>query len=102
MQWSFGLLKGAIIGIIEGDRDQIKYRVKNPTASMGVRGTEFLLKSNASETNLYTLEGNVLFVTEKDWEKLKNEKKSEVQRRFTVVKKNFLVQQREGIGPLGP
>jgi hypothetical protein len=102
LQWSFTLGKGAIRAILNGDGEQIKYRVKTPTASLGVRGTEFLLEANEEETSLHTLDGKVLFGSSSDWDQLNNKIRPDLRARFTEVGKNFYSFNKKGQRPQKP
>ena len=57
----FFLEKGLMRSLVQkDDKDKIKFHVQTSTATMGVRGTEFLTEVGADhKTSLYTLEGSV-------------------------------------------
>jgi len=58
--WSFQLIKGQLRALVVKKPDnQVRFKVKTPTAAMGIRGTEFVLvySEEAASSYLYTIEG---------------------------------------------
>jgi hypothetical protein len=88
VQWSFSLLRGSLRALIQGDQDEIKFRLKTPTAAMGVRGTEFLVDVTDEESQVYTLEGSVLWGDVGEWQQL-SRRADQKKLRFQEVKKDF-------------
>lgn len=88
--WAFSLLKGSLLAAIQGEEksDKVKLRVRTPTASIGVRGTEFMVESDDAEgTSLHTLEGEVLMGTPEDYEQLRELKGPALAEKFEAVPK---------------
>jgi hypothetical protein len=90
LSWAFHLVKGtlraAVVG--EGNGERVKLRVRTPTASLGVRGTELVIDADDSgegETSLHTLEGEVLMGPASDFDKLGQLRGAELTRRFEPV-----------------
>lgn len=83
------LLRGSVRAIVApstAPSDTVRFQVRTPTGVIGVRGTEFVVEENDGESQLYTLEGEVLY----GGEDMVNEMRkpfSEIQNRVTVVKK---------------
>ncbi len=66
--------------------DTVRFQVRTPTGVIGVRGTEFIVEENDGESQLFTLEGEVLY----GGEDMINEMRkpfTEIQNRVTLVKK---------------
>jgi hypothetical protein len=64
MAWSFELVKGTLRSLVQKAPygNKIRFKVKTPTATVGVRGTEFFLSHGSDHsTQLYTFEGIVAF-----------------------------------------
>lgn len=61
--WAFSLLKGSIRALVEKSPDSktVKFRTNTPVGTMGVRGTEFVVKYDevTKEMKVYTIEGVV-------------------------------------------
>jgi hypothetical protein len=73
--WAFRLVRGSLRAAVvsSGNGDRVKLRVRTASASLGVRGTEFVVDSDDAgdwETSLHTLEGEVLMGPEADFDKL--------------------------------
>jgi hypothetical protein len=88
--WAFELLKGSLLAAVQGEQksDKVKLRVRTPTASIGVRGTEFLVESDDAEgTSLHTIEGEVLLGAQEDFDQLRDLKGNELASKFESVPK---------------
>ncbi len=99
--WAFELLRGSMLGVVTGGSkgSEVKLRVRTPTASVGVRGTEFLLEAgDGEETSLHTMEGEVLLGARDDFEKFRNPQGAGFSERFQKVGKEFSSRIRKGEG----
>lgn len=88
VKWSFELFKGSLRSLFQGNGEQIKLRIKTPTAALGVRGTEFYLEVGEEESHLYTVEGAVLWGQSKNWRELQTGRTERLQD-FLEVKKDL-------------
>jgi hypothetical protein len=75
VSWAFELAKGSLRAAVvgSGTSESVKVRIRTPSASLGVRGTELVIDasdSGTSETELHTLEGEVLMGPRSDFEKM--------------------------------
>lgn len=66
--WAFQMNKGEIRAQVEKSprKDAVKFRIKSPAGTMGVRGTEFVFiySQEKQRAELYTLSGKVAFAAE--------------------------------------
>jgi hypothetical protein len=90
--WAFRLVSGSLRAAVVSSEggDRVKLRVRTPSAAMGVRGTEFVAETSDAgnqETQLHTLEGEVLMGPEKDFDKLGTLRGEELSRQFEPVGK---------------
>ncbi len=100
VKWSFELFKGSLRSLFQGNGEDVKLRIKTPTAALGVRGTEFYLEVDEDESRLYTFEGAVLWGQRTKWRELRADRRVR-QAEFLEVKKDLASSARKG-RPLGP
>jgi ferric-dicitrate binding protein FerR (iron transport regulator) len=67
--WAFCVTMGSIRAIVQSEPGApVKFRVRTPTAAMGIRGTEFVVDVNGlNDTKLHTLEGTVMMGPYLEW-----------------------------------
>lgn len=100
VSWAFDLLKGSLLATVEGDasKERVKMRVRTPTASLGVRGTEFLIDAeDGGDTTVHTLEGEVLLGTREDYAELAKPRFQDFQARFEAVRKEQMSRMAKGL-----
>lgn len=88
--WAFDLLKGSLLATIQGDEksEQVKMRIRTPSAAVGVRGTEFLVDAeDGGDTVVHTMEGEVLLGKRDDYEALARPGFAKFQERFEAIRK---------------
>jgi hypothetical protein len=86
--WAFELIKGSVLAVVQGEEksERVKMRVRTPSAALGVRGTEFLVETDATEgTSLHTTEGEVLMGPASDFGKLASLRGRELGKQFQSV-----------------
>lgn len=91
--WAFELIKGSLLALVEGEekKETVKMRVRTKFASIGVRGTEFLVETDETEgTNVHTVEGEVLMGAASDFEPLGTLRGEALQGRFEAVAKESM------------
>ena len=90
VSWAFDLIKGSLLATVEGDdkKERVKMRVRTPSASLGVRGTEFLIEAQeGGETTVHTMEGEVLLGRREDFQELAKPSFKNFQARFEAIRK---------------
>lgn len=99
--WLFLLLEGSIRAIVVSspDKQTVKFRVQTPTAAIGVRGTEFTAEysGGTNQTNLYTMDGEVLMGDAKQIAELKQAARPEIFQKFRAVRKDTMSIMRQGM-----
>jgi hypothetical protein len=90
VSWAFELAQGTLRAAVVGDgkSESVKVRIRTPSASLGVRGTELVIDasdSGTSETELHTLEGEVLMGPRSDFEKMGTLRGPELVKQFEPV-----------------
>lgn len=100
VRWSFEKFKGSLRALMSGNGEQVKLRIKTPTAALGVRGTEFFLEVDEEESRLYTVEGAVLWGQRQQWSDLQT-KQIKNFKKFLEVKKDLYSSSKKG-RKLGP
>lgn len=91
-QWSMQLVRGSLRAIVEKETDpqKVKVIISTPHASMGVRGTEFVVDSDNAKTELHTLEGDVLIGAKEDAAAFRQEPIKNLAQKFESVKQNSM------------
>jgi len=105
--WAFSLVRGSLFATVTGDGkgDRVKFRVRTPSAALGVRGTEFVIDADDApekETRLHTVEGEVLMGRAGDFDKLGELRGAALSENFEPVSKEKMSRIRKGEGRAQP
>ncbi len=99
--WLFSLLGGSVRAIVAPSQPAgiVKFRLQTPNASVGVRGTEFVVDHNSQgESQLYTLDGEVLMGSRSQIEDLKSANQAGLANKFQAVSPGMFSSLKAGQG----
>ncbi len=90
LSWAFRLVQGSVYAAVTGTNSgqRVKLRVRTVSAALGVRGTEFVVDTDAEKaTTLHTFGGEVLMGGAGDFDKLSELHGAELTAKFEAVGK---------------
>jgi hypothetical protein len=93
VSWLSSLFSGSIRALVTPAETPgvVKFRLSTPSGTIGVRGTDFIVShGSAGQSQLYTVEGDVLLGRKDQLEELKQANQAGVATHFVSVKQNTM------------